>query len=636
MAEIRKKKIGEVLLAEGLIDEDQLSFALEEYERIRGKLPLGKVMVKLGFIDDDTLLNYLGTQVSIQSGKRLGEILVDLKYVTAEQVDKAIGLQKSTGKKLGRCLIDLGALTEDKLLAVLSVHLDAPKLNLENSHLFESSAVSLVPESMARELKIIPVYVKNGTLTVAMVDPSDFRAIDHLKFKTNLDIEVMMATEAEIKRKQDALYGSVQESLSSLIGDSGADLETVDNSQNENEVELSDEEGRQVVKLVNTLINEAVSIGASDIHLEPQETHLQLRYRIDGELRMQSSIPGKLMGQVLSRLKILAKMDISEKRRPLDGRFTIRNKGKEVDLRVSSFPITLRKRGVVEKIVMRILDPEGGQLALDDMGMSPESLAKLKAAINLPNGIILVTGPTGSGKSTTLYSCIRHVNSPAVNISTMEDPVELNLDGVNQGQINAKAGFTFAAGIRALLRQDPDIMLIGEMRDQETASMAIESALTGHLVFSTLHTNDAPGSFPRLLDMGIEPILITSAVKGVLAQRLVRRICKKCKIEVEVIDAVKEKLRIPLDTKFYRGKGCDACDHKGLKGRAAIHEFLVPTEPFRAGVLRHASADELKRIAIDDCKMITLRASGLMLAAKGVITLEEALAASSNDYDEED
>jgi type IV pilus assembly protein PilB len=298
---------------------------------------------------------------------------------------------------------------------------------------------------------------------------------------------------------------------------------------------------------------------------------------------------------------------------------------------VSSFPVSLRKRGVCEKIVMRILDPNSGQFPLREMGFDPRVLKQFLEAINLPNGIILVTGPTGSGKSTTLYASIREIIDSTTNISTMEDPVELNIDGVNQGQINNAAGFTFAAGIRALLRQDPDVIMIGEMRDTETSSMAIEAALTGHLVFSTLHTNDAAGSFPRLLEMGLEPFLVSTAIKGVLAQRLVRRICKHCKEPVEISEELRADLNLTPDMQFYHGKGCSKCDGSGYKGRCGIYEFLVPNEGVRNLILKRASGDEIKRTAIKECGLITLRMDGIQKALAGLTTLEQALSASTRD-----
>lgn len=626
----KKFKLGELLLSQGLIDEDKLEHALHEHKRTG--LLLGKIIVRLGFVSQEQMSSILGTQIKLKSKKLLGEILIDQGLVSEDDVKRALKLQQDTNKRLGQCLVQLNLITEEKILEVLSAQLEIPQIKLANFNI-EQAAVAAIPEEMARQHKVVPLYVRANAITVAMADPTNLRTLDFLKFKTQFEVEPVMATEKEITKALDRVYGSGSESLSAVLGASlSDDLETVEDRDALDEPELTDEEGSQVVRIVTTIINEAIMRGASDIHIEPQETHLQLRYRIDGDLVVMPQIPGKYLSQVISRLKIMAKMNIAEKRKPQDGRFTIRLKSKEVDMRVSSFPSMLRKRGVVEKIVMRILDAEAISIPLNDMGFQSETLQRLKDSIFLPNGIILVTGPTGSGKSTTLYACIREVNRPEVNISTMEDPVELNLEGVTQGQINKEAKFDFAAGMKALLRQDPDIIMLGEMRDTETATMAIEAALTGHLVLSTLHTNDASGAFPRLLEMGLEPFLVTTAVKGVLAQRLVKRICKKCKYEVDVDAETRERLHIPAHIKFFKGKGCDACND-GYKGRAAIHEFLVPNEEIRSLILRHASADEIKKVAMERGKMLTLRQSALDKCDKGITTLEEALLSSAADYD---
>lgn len=623
-----RAKVGELLLEQGIIDEDQLEHALSEHKRTG--ILLGKILIRLGMVDEETLSSILGQQIQLKTKKRLGELLVDRELITDKQLQDALAEQKRTGKKLGRTLIDKSLITEGKLIEILSAQLEVPTVNLDNFQ-YNSQSAGILAEEMCREYKVMPLYVRNRVLTVAMVDPTNLRTIDHIKFKTQMEVEAFMVSESDLNVALDKVFG--QNRLDNLIGDDIEDLETIDRNERDDEEELSDEEGAQVVKIVTTIINEAIGRGASDIHLEPQETHLKLRYRIDGVLVENPSIPARLMGQVLSRVKILSGMDIGEKRKPQDGRFTVRFQGKEVDLRVNTFPTTLRKRGVVEKIVMRILDPTSGQIALADMGMQQSVFEIFKKQIHLPNGIILVTGPTGSGKSTTLYSCIREIISPEINITTMEDPVELNIEGVNQGQINKDAGFTFAAGIRAILRQDPDVVMIGEMRDRETSGMAIEAALTGHLVFSTLHTNNASGAFPRLLEMGLEPFLVSSAVKGVLAQRLVRRICKKCKQEEQPSKELREQLGLSKDAIFYRGKGCKACEGSGFKGRAGVFEFLVPTEEIRNMIIRSATADEIKQEAIRNGSMVTLRMDGLQKAMAGITTLEAVLAASENDTD---
>ena len=627
-----KTNLGALLLRLGLIDEDQLEHAMSEHQRTG--IMLSKILVRLGMVSEDALTQILGTQMQSTMKMRLGEMLLQQGYITEPQLEKALEEQKKTGQRLGRTLVSLGFLPEERLIEILSAQLDVPFIKLD-TFTFDADASTYLSDEICRRYDVVPLFVSDKTLTIAMADPTNIRVVDIVKFKSRMDVDIVMASKKEIQAAVDRMYAGSgdQESLADLIRDGDEELETVDRGADAsvNEPELTDEEGQQVVKIVTTLIHEAIARGASDIHLEPQETYLKLRYRIDGDLQLQPPIPARLMPQILSRIKLLSKMDIAEKRKPLDGRFTVRYKGSEVDLRVSSFPVSLRKRGVCEKIVMRILDPNSGQFPLREMGFDPRVLKQFLESINLPNGIILVTGPTGSGKSTTLYASIREILDTTTNISTMEDPVELNIDGVNQGQINNAAGFTFAAGIRALLRQDPDVIMIGEMRDTETSSMAIEAALTGHLVFSTLHTNDAAGAFPRLLEMGLEPFLVSTAIKGVLAQRLVRRICKHCKEPVEISDELRADLNLTPDMQFYHGKGCPKCDGSGYKGRCGIYEFLVPNEAVRNLILKRASGDEINRKAICECDLITLRMDGIQKALAGLTTLEQALSASTRD-----
>ena len=638
-----KMNLGQLLIRQGVLDEDQLAHATSEHKRTG--IPLAKILIRLGMVSEDTLTSILGVQMQSTTKMRIGEMLLAQKYITQEQLDQALEEQKKTGKRLGRTLVDLKFMPEERLVEILSKQFEVPYVRLENFAI-DPEAYTYLPEDLCRTYKVVPLFVSKGeddrrvqreALIIAMTDPTNMRVINIVKFKVKMEVDIVMASDADVVKTIDRVFAgrsTSEESLAELIGETkdGEELETVERGQgNSDEPELTDEEGRQVVRIVTTLIHEAIARHASDIHLEPQETFLKLRYRIDGDLQVMSPIPARLMPQILSRIKLLSKMDIAEKRKPLDGRFTVRYKGSEVDLRVSSFPISLRKRGVCEKIVMRILDPNSGQFPLKDMGFDPRVLKQFLDAINAPNGIVLVTGPTGSGKSTTLYASIREILDSTINISTMEDPVELNIDGVNQGQINNAAGFTFAAGIRALLRQDPDVIMIGEMRDQETSSMAIEAALTGHLVFSTLHTNDAAGAFPRLLEMGLEPFLVSTAIKGVLAQRLVRRICKYCKEPVEISPSLREELHLSPDMQFYHGKGCDKCDGSGYKGRCGIYEFLVPNETVRNLIIKRSSGDVIKRAAMQECDMITLRMDGIQKALDGHTTLEQAVGASAAD-----
>lgn len=632
-----KSKIGELLLRQGVIDEDQLKHALSEHERTGITLP--KILVRLGMVSEEVLTNVLGVQMRNSTRMRIGELLLKHGYITEAQLNRALDEQKKTGQRLGRILVSLGFMPEERLVEILSAQFEVPYVKLSNFNI-DPDVHNYISEDVCRIYKIVPLFVTDKTLTIAMTDPTNVRVIDIVKFKSQMDVDIVMSSEKDVMAAIDRTYVSSAQgdSLEALLNkakeEGGDELETVDREAEQvQESDLTDEEGQQVVKIVTSLIQEAIARKASDIHLEPQETYLKLRYRIDGDLQVQAPIPARLMSQIISRIKLLSKMDIAEKRKPLDGRFTVRFRGSEVDLRVSSFPVSLRKRGVCEKIVMRILDPNSGQFPLKDMGFAPVMFKQFQEAINAPNGIVLVTGPTGSGKSTTLYASIREILDPTINISTMEDPVELNIEGVNQGQINPAAGFTFAAGIRALLRQDPDVIMIGEMRDKETSSMAIEAALTGHLVFSTLHTNDSAGSFPRLLEMDLEPFLVATVIKGILAQRLVRRICKHCKEPVEVSPELREELHLTPDMQFYHGRGCEHCDGTGYKGRCGIYEFLVPNESVRNAVVKRASGEVLKQIAMKECGMITLRMDGMQKALDGLTTIEQVLAASSKDED---
>ncbi len=632
-----KSKIGELLLRQGVIDEDQLKHAQSEHERTG--IALSKILVRLGMVSEEVLTNVLGVQMRNSTRMRIGELLLKHGYITEAQLNRALEEQKKTGQRLGRILVTLGFMPEERLVEILSAQFEVPYVKLSNFNI-DPDVHNYISEDVCRIYKLVPLFVTDKTLTIAMTDPTNMRVIDIVKFKSQMDVDIVMASEKDVMAAIDRIYtSSVQgDSLEALLNkakeEGGDELETVDREAEQvQESDLTDEEGQQVVKIVTSLIQEAIARKASDIHLEPQETYLKLRYRIDGDLQVQAPIPARLMSQIISRIKLLSKMDIAEKRKPLDGRFTVRYRGSEVDLRVSSFPVSLRKRGVCEKIVMRILDPNSGQFPLKDMGFAPVMFKQFQDAINSPNGIVLVTGPTGSGKSTTLYASIREILDPTINISTMEDPVELNIEGVNQGQINPAAGFTFAAGIRALLRQDPDVIMIGEMRDKETSSMAIEAALTGHLVFSTLHTNDSAGSYPRLLEMGLEPFLVATVIKGILAQRLVRRICKHCKEPVDVSPELREELHLTPDMQFYHGRGCEHCDGTGYKGRCGIYEFLVPNEAVRNAVVKRASGEVIKQIAMKECGMITLRMDGMQKALDGLTTIEQVLAASSKDED---
>jgi len=628
MSEKRYKKLGEVLLSQGLINEEQLLIALRECKR--NGMSLGATLVNFKFITNDDLTAVLGEQIQLQQKKRIGEILVEQGFITPEQLDKGLAEQRSSKQLLGKCLVKLGFITEAKLVDVLSAQLDVQHVVLQQFN-FSQGLLKMVPEELARKYKVIPLFERNGVLTVAMVDPTNLRIIDHLKFKTGREIDPVLATEKSIITAIEKNYRSGSEEMSQLLSSVAASAQNLEVVKAEDESDnLTDEEGAQVVKLVNMLVGQAISSGASDIHIEPIENYVRLRYRIDGDLVEQAPIPVQMRAQITSRLKIMSGMDIAEKRKPQDGRFRIRHQEREIDLRVSIFPVMTRTRGVNEKIVMRILDPQSMNISIDMLGFLPKTKQLFEEVIEKPDGIMLVTGPTGSGKSSTLYAALKRINDVSINIVTMEDPVEFNLDGVAQGQINPLAGFTFAAGMRSILRQDPDVVMIGEMRDAETCQMAIQAALTGHLVFSTLHTNDAASAYTRLLDMGIEPFLVTSSVIGILAQRLVRRLCK-CKEPYDPDPLLLQKLGLRPGLKFYKNKGCRICNNTGFKGRMGIYEFLVPDETINGMVIKRLPSEQIKHYALKRGNFDSLRRDGLKKVLDGSTTIEQVLSSTQDD-----
>jgi len=623
----RYKKLGEVLLAQKLINEMQLLTALRECRRTASNL--GSTLVQLKYISQEDLTAILGEQIQLTQKKRIGEILVDQGLITQEQLTQGLDDQKKNKELLGKCLVKLGFITESKLIDILSAQLDIQHVVLEQFN-FSKELIKLIPEEMARKHKVIPMYEQNGILTVAMTDPTNLRTIDHIKFKTGKEIEPVIASEKSIMAVIEKNFSTANEDLAQILG-SAVDAQALDVVKHEEEADtLTDEEGAQVVKLVNLLVSQAISKKASDIHLEPLDAYTRLRYRIDGDLVEQNPIPLQLRAQITSRLKIMAGMDIAEKRKPQDGRFRIRHDGREIDLRVAAFPVMTRRHGVCENIVMRILDPESMNITIDMLGFLPEVQKKFEEVIERPDGILLVTGPTGSGKSSSLYAGLKRINNVDVKIVTMEDPVEFNLDGVAQGQINPTAGFTFAAGMRSILRLDPDIVMIGEMRDFETAQMAIQAALTGHLVLSTLHTNDSPSAYTRLLDMGIEPFLVTSAVIGILAQRLVRRLCK-CKEPYDPDPALLQKLGLRPGLKFYKTKGCKTCNNTGYKGRLGLYEFLTPDETINNMVIKRLPSEQIKQYCMKRGDYDTLRRDGLKKVINGTTTIEQVVGATQDD-----
>jgi type IV pilus assembly protein PilB len=563
--------------------------------------------------------------------QRLGDLLVKEKIITSEQLEQANKVQKEQSCRLGSALVKLGFLTDEDVTNFLSRQYGVPAINLSYFEI-DPAVVKLIPFETAKRYQILPLSRVGASLTIAMVDPTNVFAMDDIKFMTGFNIEPVVASESSILAGIDKAYGgggkednleTVMQSMSEM-GDSDVELQSEEQQMELAELEKAADEA-PVVKLVNVVLGDAVKRGASDIHIEPYEKEFRVRFRIDGVLQSIMSPPLKLKDAITSRLKIMSKLDISEKRLPQDGRIMLKmnigGRKKQLDFRVSTLPTLWG-----EKIVLRLLDKENLRLDMTKLGFEAESLVKFEKAILKPYGMVLVTGPTGSGKTNTLYSAISRLNQPDTNIMTAEDPVEFQLGGVNQVQMKEQIGLNFAAALRSFLRQDPNIILVGEIRDFETAEIAIKAALTGHLVLSTLHTNGAPETITRLMNMGIEPFLVATSVHLICAQRLVRRICKDCIEPMDVpVQTLIEAGYTPEEaktTKIQKGKGCGVCNNTGYKGRCGLYEVMEVDDEIRELVLVGASAVELKKKAIER-GMITLRRSGLIKVAAGMTTLEE-------------
>lgn len=564
--------------------------------------------------------------------ERLGEMLLKAGLITPQQLEEALNLQKTNGGRLGLNLVKLGHVKEEDITSLLSEQYAVPAIHLEHFEIDES-ILKHIPADMARKYLAIPIERTGATLTVAIADPSNVFALDDIRFFTGYQVEPVVASEASIREAIERYYGSSNEMQLKDVMDEISKQEVADLEVEEEEGELTEEglaaasEEAPVVKLVNVILTDSIKRGASDIHIEPYEKDYRVRFRIDGVLYEVLKPPLKLKDAITSRVKILAKLDISERRLPQDGRIKMKvkldGKAKEIDYRVSTVPSLYG-----EKVVMRLLDKEGLKLDLTKLGFEPESMKKFENAIAKPYGMVLVTGPTGSGKTNTLYSAVGQLNTPETNIMTAEDPVEFSIQGCNQVQMKEAIGLNFASALRAFLRQDPNIILVGEIRDFETAEIAVKAALTGHLVLSTLHTNDAPSTISRLMNMGIEPFLVATSVLLIQAQRLVRRICKECKAEVSIPPKALMDLGFTEEeaakVKVFKGKGCPACNNSGYKGRVALMEVMEMSDQLKEMVLMGANAIELKRQAIED-GMITLRRSGLIKIMNGVTTIEEVV-----------
>ncbi|MCB0329415.1 MAG: type IV-A pilus assembly ATPase PilB [Bdellovibrionales bacterium] len=562
---------------------------------------------------------------------RVGELLIRTGAISEEQYKKAEEAQTAAGGGfIGVFLAQLGFVSEDDIAEIVSDQYGVPIIELEEFSI-DDEILNLIPQNLAVKHGLIPLVQEGSSLKVAMVDPSNLVALNDIKFITGLDIQVVLAKSSALKQKQEKLFEKQVEYDSILDAYEDQDVEVVDTDGDVdvNELEKATEDA-PVVKLVNAILTDAIKKGASDIHVEPYEKKFRVRFRIDGVLYEIMKPPLKLKNALTSRMKIMADLDIAERRLPQDGRIKLKlGNNREMDYRVNVLPTLFG-----EKVVLRLLDKSNLQLDMTKLGFEPQQLEEFQESIAKPYGMVLVTGPTGSGKTTTLYSALAELNKVTTNISTAEDPVEFNLAGINQAQMHDDIGFNFAAALRAFLRQDPDVIMVGEIRDYETAEIAIKASLTGHLVLSTLHTNDAPSTVGRLLNMGVEPFLVASSINCIVAQRLARRICSNCKEPVQLNPEVLVSIGIPaaeaahLET--FQGKGCDRCSNTGYKGRVALYEIMTMSEELKEFVLNGASTTELKREAMR-LGMITLRGAGNRQLKEGVTTVEEILRVTASD-----
>lgn len=556
--------------------------------------------------------------------KRLGEILISANKLTELQLQRALAEQSKTREKLGKVVVKMGFLKENELLQTLSAQLRVPIIDL-NKYPIDEGLVAFFPHDMARNFQVLPIGQKMNVLTLAMVDPLDIQAIDEVIHKTQREVEPVICTEAEMKFALERFYGAttlVEETIKGITEEEY--LEYVEETAEEGtDIDRlrGIAEGAPVIRLVNNILTQAIMDGASDIHIEPAPKIVRIRLRIDGILHELQPTPKQMQLSIISRIKIMSKMDIAKMRVPQDGRFDVKTEGKDVGVRVSTFPTFYG-----ENVVMRLLDKSAALYDLDKLGLNPDDHKKLKDTITKPYGFILSTGPTGSGKTTSLYAILNFINSVEKNIITLEDPIEYTLDMVRQSQVNPKAGLTFATGLRAILRQDPDVVMVGEIRDTDTAAIAIQSALTGHMVLSTLHTNDAASAVSRLIDMGIEPFLVASSVTAVIGQRLLRTICPNCKEPYTPSPSLLKEVAMPdiENPVLYRGKGCPQCRKTGCKGRTGIYEVLTMNDEIRELALAKSSSEKIS-LAAQSAGMQTMRKNAVKKALEGLITIEDAL-----------
>ena len=544
--------------------------------------------------------------------KRLGDILVESGFLNASELAEALSTQKETGKRLGEVIVESGLMTEFDILRAVSSQYDYPIIDLSSIEV-DPKATALLTQKFCEENVVLPIGFDDDKLVVAIDDPMNITIEDELQFQTGYQITMMLATHSSILDSVKVNYG--KESAAKAAEELGQDLAGEEIDENSDITEAVN--SAPVVKLVNSMIDYAIRAGSSDIHIEPLEDRVRVRIRIDGVMQEIMSNPLSARDAIITRIKILGGMNIAEKRIPQDGRITTEINGEDVDMRVSILPTVTG-----EKTVIRILAKNDANLNRSYLGISDHNNEMIDRMIKVPQGICLISGPTGSGKTTTLYTLLSEKNSPETNIITVEDPVEIRIPGLNQVQVNAKAGMTFASGLRSILRQDPDIILVGEIRDGETAEIAMRAAITGHLVFSTIHTNDAVSSINRLIDMGLEPYMVNSALVGVVSQRLVRRICTNCRESYDPDEYDIEMLRLEPGQKIYHGKGCSECAEKGYKGRIAIHEIVIMTKKMKSLIEKRASEEEMRQLAVTEGTQM-LQDSARDLVLEGITTAEE-------------
>lgn len=610
-----KLKLGEILVKNSLITEQQLEEALKEQSQKGGYL--GQLLINKGWVSSQDINNAL-QQLSpeFKQWDKLSKMLVIENIVTQEQLEKAVAKSRAVQKPLDEVLVELGYVKQEIIAGALARYLDIPFVKLAEMEL-DTQTIYLLPEHLVRRHRMVPLRLEGDTLFLAMSDPLNLEALEDVRIACRYKIRQLVATEKDITQVIDQ-YFNIQRLTKQILSQMHPEQLEAEELLLPGEAEKIRQEP-PVTRLVDSIINEGISLRASDIHFEPQYPQMRLRYRVDGILRDITNIPKAVEAAVVSRIKILADMDISEHRRPQDGHISLKLGNKEYDLRVSSFATVAG-----EKIVIRILDKSSMLLNLSGLGISPDELNIFSSLISRAYGIVLVTGPTGCGKTTTLYAAMNQMDKLSNNIITIEDPVEYKLEGVNQAQVNPLAGITFATGLRSILRQDPDTIMVGEIRDQETAQIAIQAALTGHLVLSTLHTNDAASAVTRLIDMGIEPFLVASSVIGVVAQRLIRTICNDCKEEYTPDEEILKNLGLFAKNKhtFKRGKGCSYCLNTGYRGRTGIYEIMRISENIRNLITQHAPASKIKEAAAKE-GMVTLNQAAVQKVTAGFSTPEE-------------